>query len=62
MVSTLQAEGESITKLEKADVLELTVRHLKKLKAANALRIPSLQRRRNMLRATPAAPWRLGSS
>eukprot|EP00096_Caligus_rogercresseyi_P001502 TRINITY_DN1243_c0_g1_i1.p1 TRINITY_DN1243_c0_g1~~TRINITY_DN1243_c0_g1_i1.p1 ORF type:complete len:194 (+),score=73.00 TRINITY_DN1243_c0_g1_i1:11-592(+) len=40
MVSTLQAEGESITKLEKADVLELTVRHLKKLKAANALRLP----------------------
>ncbi|XP_040574362.1 enhancer of split mbeta protein [Lepeophtheirus salmonis] len=37
MVSYLQAEGESITKLEKADVLELTVRHLKKLKANNAL-------------------------
>ena len=31
MVHALQTEGESITKLEKADVLELTVRHLKKL-------------------------------
>ena len=31
MVSALQTEGESITKLEKADVLELTVRHLKRL-------------------------------
>ncbi|XP_040566458.1 enhancer of split mbeta protein [Lepeophtheirus salmonis] len=31
MVEALQAEGESITKLEKADVLEYTVRHLRKL-------------------------------
>ena len=37
MVTALQAEGESITKLEKADVLELTVRHLRKLKQQNAL-------------------------
>ena len=37
MVGELQTEGESITKLEKADVLELTVRHLRKLKKANAL-------------------------
>ena len=37
MVSALQSEGESITKLEKADVLELTVRHLRKLKRQNAL-------------------------
>ena len=37
MVNTLQAEGESITKLEKADVLELTVKHLRKLKHQNAL-------------------------
>ena len=37
MVSALQNEGESITKLEKADVLELTVRHLRKLKKQNAL-------------------------
>ncbi len=37
MVYALQSEGESITKLEKADVLELTVRHLRKLKKQNAL-------------------------
>ncbi len=37
MVGALQTEGESITKLEKADVLELTVRHLRKLKKQNAL-------------------------
>jgi len=37
MVGALQTEGESITKLEKADVLELTVRHLGKLKKQNAL-------------------------
>ena len=37
MVYAMQSEGESITKLEKADVLELTVRHMQKLKAQNAL-------------------------
>jgi len=37
MVSALQKDGESITKLEKADVLELTVRHLRKLKSHGAL-------------------------
>ena len=37
MVFALQTEGESITKLEKADVLEITVRHLQKLKAQNKL-------------------------
>lgn len=42
MVYALQSEGESITKLEKADVLELTVRHLQKLK------------RQQMLQANPA--------
>lgn len=41
MVGALQNEGESITKLEKADVLELTVGHLKKLKRINALALPS---------------------
>ena len=35
MVNTLQSEGESIAKLEKADVLELTVTHLKKLQSRN---------------------------
>merc|ERR1739844_426506 len=33
----MQSEGESITKLEKADVLELTVRHLHKLKRQQQL-------------------------
>jgi hairy-and-enhancer-of-split protein len=37
MVFALQAEGESISKLEKADVLELTVRHLQKLKRQQML-------------------------
>ncbi len=39
MVFALQAEGESITKLEKADVLELTVRHLQKLKRQQQLQV-----------------------
>merc|ERR1712172_65966 len=37
MVSTLHSEGESISKLEKTDVLELTVRHLQKLKRQQML-------------------------
>jgi hairy-and-enhancer-of-split protein len=37
MVFALQSEGESISKLEKADVLELTVRHLQKLKRQQML-------------------------
>ena len=41
MVVALQTEGESISKLEKADVLELTVKHLRKL------------RRHQMLTLTP---------
>ncbi|XP_045103508.1 enhancer of split m7 protein-like [Portunus trituberculatus] len=46
MVTALQTEGESIAKLEKADVLELTVTHLKKLQRRNQLAvrpIPSQQ-------------------
>merc|ERR1711956_168359 len=37
MVFALQTEGESISKLEKADVLELTVSHLRKLKRQQML-------------------------
>merc|ERR1739838_694399 len=37
MVFALQTEGESISKLEKADVLELTVKHLQKLKRQQML-------------------------
>ena len=39
MVDALQAEGETITKLEKADVLELTLKHLRKLKREQSLQI-----------------------
>ena len=43
MVFALQTEGESISKLEKADVLELTVKHLRKLKRQQMLALnPSL--------------------
>jgi len=37
MVSALQAEGENVSKLEKADILELTVTHLHKLRRQHAL-------------------------
>merc|ERR1712064_256503 len=37
MMFALQTEGESISKLEKADVLELTVKHLRKLKRQQML-------------------------
>lgn len=37
MVTALQAEGENVSKLEKADILELTVRHLHKLRRQHAL-------------------------
>ncbi|CAG0880858.1 unnamed protein product [Cyprideis torosa] len=41
MIDTLQAEGENAQKLEKADVLELTVKYLRKLKAQNRLQCPA---------------------
>ncbi|KAF4517714.1 hypothetical protein B566_EDAN013392 [Ephemera danica] len=37
MVSALQHEGENVSKLEKADILELTVRHLHRLRRQHAL-------------------------
>ncbi|KAK0179020.1 hypothetical protein PV327_007847 [Microctonus hyperodae] len=37
MVNALQAEGENVAKLEKADILELTVRHLHTLRTAHRL-------------------------
>merc|ERR1712018_429629 len=37
MVFAMQSEGESISKLEKADVLELTVKHLRNLKRQQML-------------------------
>merc|ERR1711923_66765 len=39
MVFAMQSEGESISKLEKADVLELTVKHLRKLKRQQMLAV-----------------------
>ncbi|BES92019.1 enhancer of split [Nesidiocoris tenuis] len=35
MVTALQSEGENVSKLEKADILELTVRHLQSLRSAS---------------------------
>lgn len=37
MVTALQNEGENVSKLEKADILELTVRHLHNLKRQHQL-------------------------
>ncbi|XP_065338330.1 enhancer of split mbeta protein-like [Cloeon dipterum] len=37
MVSALQTEGENVSKLEKADILELTVRHLHRLRRQQRL-------------------------
>ncbi|XP_065086966.1 enhancer of split mbeta protein-like [Ochlerotatus camptorhynchus] len=39
MVSALQSEGENVSKLEKADILELTVRHLHKLRRQQRLTV-----------------------
>ena len=36
LVSGMEAQGENVTRLEKADILELTVRHLQKLQASVA--------------------------
>jgi len=37
MTGCLQAQGENVSKLEKADILELTVRHLQRLQQARRL-------------------------
>ncbi len=37
MTVALQAQGENVSKLEKADILELTVRHLQKLQQSQRL-------------------------
>lgn len=39
MVTALQSEGENVSKLEKADILELTVRHLHKLRRQQRLTV-----------------------
>ncbi|XP_030376267.1 enhancer of split mgamma protein [Scaptodrosophila lebanonensis] len=38
MVATLESEGEHVTRLEKADILELTVTHLQKMKEQRQLK------------------------
>lgn len=44
MVTALQAEGENVSKLEKADILELTVKHLHRLRKSQQLAAsPSLE-------------------
>ena len=43
MTVALQAQGENVSKLEKADILELTVRHLHKLSASQRLLLNSPQ-------------------
>jgi len=42
LVSVLQNDGEGITRLEKADILELTVNHVRKLSDRKMLAIPSV--------------------
>ncbi|EEB15576.1 Enhancer of split mgamma protein, putative [Pediculus humanus corporis] len=39
MVAALQAEGENVSKLEKADILELTVNHLQKLRKQHTMNV-----------------------
>ncbi|XP_017491148.1 PREDICTED: enhancer of split m3 protein [Rhagoletis zephyria] len=41
MVECLQQEGEHVTRLEKADILELTVEHMRKLKQRGSLSLQS---------------------
>ncbi|ENN70555.1 enhancer of split mbeta protein [Dendroctonus ponderosae] len=51
MVTALQSEGENVSKLEKADILELTVRYLHNLKRQNQLIIPQEQSYADRFRA-----------
>ncbi|KAJ3646037.1 hypothetical protein Zmor_023648 [Zophobas morio] len=51
MVTALQSEGENVSKLEKADILELTVRHLHGLKRQHQLILPPEQSYADRFRA-----------
>ncbi|KAJ8972254.1 hypothetical protein NQ317_014619 [Molorchus minor] len=51
MVTALQSEGENVSKLEKADILELTVRHLHSLKRQHQLVLPPEQSYADRFRA-----------
>lgn len=41
LVSALQQQGEAVTRLEKADILELTVRHVRRLSQRRRLALPT---------------------
>ncbi|CAG9829151.1 unnamed protein product [Diabrotica balteata] len=51
MVTALQNDGENVSKLEKADILELTVRHLHNLKSHHQLVLPPEQSYADRFRA-----------
>ncbi|KAK0078311.1 hypothetical protein PV325_002689 [Microctonus aethiopoides] len=58
MMEAFESEGENISKLEKADILELTVRHLQRLQEAGS---PSLSSNaRNNADGTSEKRWQLG--
>ncbi|XP_014276177.1 enhancer of split mbeta protein [Halyomorpha halys] len=73
MVSALQSDGENVAKLEKADILELTVRHLHKLRKARRLSLTATDDRfragythcagevSKCLASTPGVDVRLGT-
>merc|ERR1712027_179331 len=57
MVFAIQSEGDAINKLEKADVLELTVQHLQKLKHQKMLHVAPLREHRlHLSRSGTSAP------
>ena len=57
MTVALQAQGENVSKLEKADILELTVRHLHKLQQSQRLmpRNPVEEVQRFQVKSTKAS-------
>ncbi|XP_037946570.1 enhancer of split mbeta protein [Teleopsis dalmanni] len=59
MVECLTQEGEHITRLEKADILELTVEHMKKLRAQKQLRLGGVPNGQDT-KATIAESFRAG--
>lgn len=60
MVECLTQEGEHITRLEKADILELTVEHMKKLRAQKQLRLGGVIAGIQDSKATIAESFRAG--
>ncbi|EZA57426.1 hypothetical protein DMN91_008714 [Ooceraea biroi] len=58
MVDAFEAEGENIGKLEKADILELTVRHLQKLQASRPTGLSTTITDAD--KASEENPWQFG--